>query len=155
MYRLIVLLLMFLDPSVAHGLEKTTALACVNRGITAFMAGGPIDHLVDIPFLMDREDIKASTAEVADLLNARARENQHYYRNPEVVVVGSPQAKRDGYHLVAGRVRGEARDTLDAPWKPFQYDYILWVRETEHGCQIGVLAIEEVFRLASWVKQNL
>lgn len=155
MYRLFVLLFLLNFPTAALALEKADALTCVNRGIAAFLAGGPIDHLVDIAKMKDRESITAPDAKVAALLNERAAENKDYYRRVSAIVQGVPQAKSDGYFLVAGRVKGQERETKDSPWTAFDYNYIIWMRPTDEGCLIGVLAIEEVFRLAVWLKQEL
>ncbi len=151
---LLVLILCY--PLSVHALTKAEALQCVNQGINTFLKGGPITHLVDTDYMIARENISASAARVDELLNERARSNKGYYQNVSANVVGVPQAKSNGFFLVAGTVKGEETESLDTVvWKPFKYQYVLWVKKEGDRCRIGVLAIEEVFRLASWVKTNL
>ncbi len=141
-------------PSIA--LTKSEALACVTKGVNAFLGGKQISHLVDVPYMITRENINANEARVKQLLDQASKENVGYYQNVTAKVVGQPQAKKGGFFLVAGIVTGEETKSLeDVAWQKFSYQYIIWVRKEDTTCRIGVIAIEEVFRLASWVKSKL
>jgi hypothetical protein len=140
----------------AMALTKAEAMTCVNRGIDAFLGGTRISHMIDVPYMIDREHINATEKKLRSLLDQRARENLGYYRNVTATVVGQPQPKKNDFFLVAGAIKGEETQKLDpVEWKTFSYHYVLWIRKERNHCLIGVLTIEEIFRLAGWVKNNL
>lgn len=153
---LLTTLTLLILPIGAQALTKAEAMVCVAQGIDAFLSGKKISHLVDVPYMIQRENLNASEARVKQLLDQASRENVGYYRNVTANVVGVPDAKRGGFYLVAGTVKGEETKELDPViWKKFSYQYILWARKEGDNCRIGVIAIEEVFRLAGWVKMKL
>ena len=154
---MLVMAIVFLGEQTAVALTKAEAQECVNQGINTFLAGQSLSNMVDAAYMIEREKISVTKERLAELVNKRARDNLGYYRKVSANVVGQPQAKKGNFFLVAGRVTGEETEKLDPViWKDFNYNYILWIRkdEDEH-CLIGVFAIEEVFRLATWVKANL
>jgi len=156
---MLVMAIVFLGEQTAVALTKAEAQECVNQGINTFLAGQSLSNMVDAAYMIEREKISVTKERLAELVNKRARENFGYYRKVSANVVGQPQAKRRNFFLVAGKVTGEETERLDPNpiiWKKFNYSYILWIRKDKGGhCLIGVFAIEEVFRLATWVKANL
>lgn len=150
----LMVVLIFLYGGLAHAYSKTEAQACVNAGMTVFLRGGQVSDMIDIEFMRARERIAVSEERVRELLNQRARENLGWYRNVTITVVGKPQPKKHDYYLVSGYVQGEEKHDNGVTWLPFKYSYQLWARPGGKSCLIGVLAIEELFRLGGWVKQN-
>ncbi len=142
-------------PTASVALTKQEAQACVDHGVERFFSGKPIDVMIDIPYMIEREQLTASQNDVAALLNQRAEANLGWYRNIIATVVGKPQQKSDGFFLISGYVRGDEKDGNTGRWKQFDYNYIIWARLDDRSCRIGRLAIEEWFRLGSWVRQNI
>ncbi len=154
LYRFLVIFFLML-PTPSAALTKQEAQTCVNHGIERFFSGEPIDVMIDIPYMIEREKLTASQEHVAALLNQRAMANLGWYRNITATVVGKPQRKSDGFSLISGYVRGDKKDDDTGRWQTFNYNYIIWARLEGGQCRIGRLAVEEWFRLGSWVKQNV
>ena len=74
-------------------------------------------------------------------------------KDVQVNVVGIPQAKSDGFFLIAGNIWGQEKNKSEQ-WTKFRHHYIVWARKDGNQCRIGRLAIEEIFRLGLWVRQN-
>lgn len=149
--------------AVAETLSKQQANVCVKQGLTAFFAGKRISGFIDIPFMKEREKIKASNGRIATLLNKRAAENRGWYQLKSKYPVTSTKPTTtkaaSGYTIAYGQIKGlefiadqNGKKTNKA--KKVSYKFTVWIKIEEGRCKFGVIAIEEVFRLGGWVKDN-
>jgi len=140
-------------PLPAFAINKEEAMACVQAGVVRFMSGQSISGMVDIPYMISNSRIPATESRVRQLLDQKAFENSNWYKDVQVNVVGIPQAKSDGFFLIAGNIWGQEKNKSEQ-WTKFRHHYIVWARKDGNQCRIGRLAIAEIFRLGLWVRQN-
>ncbi len=141
-------------PQPSTAFTKAEALACVNKGVGLFLAGGDVASIIDIDFMIDREKLTADPTTIAGAINAKARENRNQYQNVSAIVTGTgfKLDKSGQFYKVNGTVKAEIKN-IDGKWEEHPYTYTIWMRK-DQPCLIGVLSIEEIFRLGSWVKEN-
>lgn len=135
----------------ASALSKVEADRCVSKAVGTFMAGEDVSRYVDIEFLKQREYISADTNTIRKLLKERSLKNKDRFEVTYLKITGQPRdtSNYPGWYRMDGRVKGY--DNEDK--KKIDYRFGVWMFEA--GCRIGVLEVEEVFRLGVWVKNNL
>lgn len=148
----------------ANPLSKSEANVCVKAGMQAFLTGGNFMNMIDFPVLMARSQIAPSEIERAKaLIKKRTLENRRTYRlrhNPYPVVSTQKSNLYPDYTIADGRIKvtekifdrnGEAT----GKWKDVTYNFTVWVKRENGHCLFAVVAFEEVWRLGSWLQDNL